>query len=279
MSVGELQDRSAEAARRSRAAPVIVMACAGSVTGRLRSVLSVSGELACTQGTGILPLCHQAVSTWQAVDGGAGAGPAPLAASSVRALCSTLVTAILAREGGSRWCEFTSAAPAAAQTFARLYPQARFLIAYCRADTVMRAVIGASRWGPEGPEFAPFVSACPANPVAALASYWATRTAQQLEFEQAHPGICHRVRVEDLTADDAQAVADISDFLALGDKHTPLPHIQDDDPDLQSGGDLPLDRIPAPLLAQVNELHLGLSYSPVTAAGAHQRQWLPGSRT
>jgi len=278
MSVGELQDRSVEAAGRSRAAPVIVMACAGSGTGRLRSVLSAFSELACSQGTGIVPLCHQAVSTWQLVDGGAAGGLAPLAASSVRALCSTLTTVILAREGGSRWCEFTIAPPAAAQTFARLYPQARFLIAYCRADTVMRAVIGASRWGLEGPEFVPAVSAYPANPVAALASYWATRTAQQLEFEQAHPGICHRVRMEDLTADAAQAVAGINDFLALGGTDPSLPYTHDDHQDPPSGGDLPLDRVPASLLSRVNELHRTLGYPPVPAAVARQGHVPPGSR-
>jgi hypothetical protein len=109
-----------------------------------------------------------------------------------------MVTAILAREGGSRWCEFTSAPPAAVETFARLYPQARFLIVNRRADTTMRAAAGSSRWGLEGPEFAPFVSAHPANPVAALASYLAEHTAQP-GIRRGTPQICHRVRIEDLT--------------------------------------------------------------------------------
>jgi len=270
MSVDQRPARPAEAAASSRNAPVIVMTYAGSGAGQLRSVLSSFPELACTQRTGILPLCHQAVTTWQTADGDAGERVSPLAAASVRALTGGLVTAILAREGGTRWCEFTSAPPAAAGTFARLYPQTRFLITHCRADTAVRAIAGANRWGPEGPEFAPFVSAHPGNPVAAMASYWAAHTAQYLEFEQAHPQACLRIGAGDLTANAAQVLPDISDFLALGKGGVSRSFTQDDGwsrqaEDGAAAAGLPADRIPAPLLAQVNELHRNLGYPPVAA--------------
>lgn len=273
VSIGEPGNRSGEAANTVRNAPVIVMGYAGSGADRLRSVLSAFPELACTQGTGIVPLCHQAVTTWQAVDGRGGEGISPLAATSARSLCSGLVGMILARKGGSRWCEFANASPAAARTFARLYPNSRFLIVHRRADTVTRAIIDSGRWGLEGPEFAPFVSAHPASPVAALASYWAAHTARQLEFEQANPGTCHRVRVEDLTGNTAQALPDISDFLGLDGAHVSPLFTHDDGWNRQGDMDaasaapgLPLDRIPEPLLAQVNDLHRSLGYAPVTDA-------------
>jgi protein-tyrosine sulfotransferase len=212
---GQLSSRPAEAGQTPRNGPIIVMAYAGSGADQLRSVLSTYPELACTQRTGILSLFHHAVTTWQTVDGSAGGGVSPLAAASLRALSAGLMTAVVARHGGRRWCEFTSGATTTAESFARFFPQARFLIVHCRADTVARTVIGSNRWGLEGPEFAPFVSAHPASPVAALASYWAVHTTQQLEFEQAHPEKCHRIRVEDLTSNAAQALLDISDFLAL----------------------------------------------------------------
>lgn len=269
MNIGELGNRSREAGKTARNAPVVVMAYTGSGADQLWSVLSAFPELACTRRTGILPMCHQAVTAWQAVDDRGGDGISPLAASSVKALCSTLVTAILARQGGTRWCEFTSAPPAVARTFVRLYPGARFLIAHRRADTFTRAIIDSGRWGLEGLEFVPFVSAYPASPVAALASYWATHTAQQLEFEQANPGVCQRVRIEDLTENAAHALPDISDFLALDGAHLSPPRWDRNGgtgaPDAALG--LPLDRIPEPLLAQVNDLHRSLGYSPVTAAG------------
>ena len=272
-SIGELGNRSDRAAGTGRNAPVIVITHAGSGADQLRSALSVFPELACTQRTGILPLCHHAVTTWQAIDGTSGDRVSPLAAASLRALSAGLMTAILARQGGRRWCEFTTAAPAAAKSFARICPEARFLIVYCRADTVVRTIIGSSRWGLEGPEFAPYVSAHPGSPVAALASYWAAHTVQQLEFEQANPQVCRRVRIEDLTGDPAQTLPDISDFLGLDDAYAPPSFTRDDrwneqgDPGVAPAvSGLPLDRIPPPLLAQVNDLHRSLGYPPVTGA-------------
>ena len=269
--VRQLPNRVAQTSESSPNGPIVVMAYPGAGADQLRSVLSAFPGLACTQQTGILPLFHHAVTTWQAVDGGGGGGISPLAAASLRALSAGLMTAVLARQGGGRWCEFATAPPAAARSFAELYPQARFLVVHCRAETAAHAIVGSSRWGPEGTEFAPFVSAYPASPVAALASYWVAHAAPQLEFEQAQPGKCLRVRIEGLTANSAQTLLAISDFLALDDSGMPPFFARNDDQAWQAAADaaapgLPIDRIPAPLLARVNELHRSLGYSPVAAA-------------
>jgi hypothetical protein len=268
----ELGNRPHEVTAAARNAPVVVMGYSGSGAERLRSALSWFPELACTQGTGIVPLCHQAVTAWQTVEARDGARVSPLAAASVRALCGGLVTAILAHEGGRRWCELSSAPIAAMQTFVSLYPAARFLIVHRRVDAVVRTVIGSGRWGLEGREFAPYVSAYPASPVAAVVGYWAAHTAEQLEFERANPETCHRVGAGDLAGDAARILPEISDFLALGGESPPPPRILDDDRDgpADPGAPaadplLPLDRIPGPLLARVNDLHHSLGYPPVTA--------------
>jgi hypothetical protein len=61
---------------------------------------------------------------------------------------------------------------------------------------------------PEGPEYAPFVSAYPASSIAALAAYWAAHTRELIALEQSRPARCRRVRYEDLkTASDDQAAA------------------------------------------------------------------------
>jgi hypothetical protein len=250
--------------------PAVVMAYTGSGADRLRSVLAAFPRLTCTAGTGILPLCHHAATTWQLVDGMADGELSPLAVTSVRQLTSVLITAILARGGGSRWCEFAAAPPAAAENFARIYPQTQFLVVHRRADVVIRAITGASRWGLAGPEFAPFVAASPSSTIAALASYWATHTTEQLEFEQAHPRSCLRVRIEDLRADAARAVQDVSKFLAL---ETPdvlswLPGDETGDPaDVAAStaaSRIPREQIPPGLLAQLDELHRVLGYPPFT---------------
>jgi hypothetical protein len=269
MSIRELPHRPADAVQRTQAPAVIVMAYTGSGAARLRSAMSAFPGLTCTGGTGILPLLHTAVTTWQTVDGRDDERFSPLAAASARALSTGLVTAILARDGGSRWCEFTTAPQAAAQTFARLYPQTRFLIVHRRADTMVRAILDASPWGVAGPEFAPFVAAHPASSLAALASYWVTHTTQQLDFERAHHEWCLRVRIEDLAANSAQTLRDISDFVSI-DQAAASPWLTQDkhggqpaDADSPATG-VPLILIPAPLLAQLNDLHRKLGYPPIT---------------
>jgi len=177
-----------------------------------------------------------------------------LGGASARTLGAGLVTAILAGNGGRRWCEFTTAPQAAAETFARRHPQTRFLMVHRRADSVVRAIIDASRWGLAGPEFAPFVSAHPASSVVAPASDWVAHTTQQPDFEQAHRQSCLRVRTEDLTANGEQAVQDIGDLLSLATRDV-SPWLTQDNGASQSAdanppaAGVPLAQIPAPLLA------------------------------
>lgn len=257
----------------ARAHPVIVMACTGSGADRLRSVLSRFPGLTCTSGTGILPLCYNAAAAWQKIDGRDQEGFSPLAAASVRALAGGLVTAILARDGGKRWCEFTSASPAAASAFARLYPGTVFLIVHRQAAALMRAILDANPWGLAGPEFAPFVSASPDSTAAALAGYWVMHTSRLLDFEQAHPRSCLRIRIEDVGANPEQTRLDIGGFLScdIPNASPVLSHGTASDQPVAPAlpaDEIPLGQIPPRLLSQLNDLHSTLGYPPVTAAHA-----------
>jgi hypothetical protein len=70
-----------------RAAPIIVLAHPHCCADGLLSLLSDSGGLACTSGTGVLPLCHQAATVWRRAEGNHPEnGPiSTLAAASMRA--------------------------------------------------------------------------------------------------------------------------------------------------------------------------------------------------
>lgn len=259
MTVRELRPLADRSEAAQRPAPVVVLSYTGTGADALRPALSASGELACTSGTGIVPLCHQAMASWQAVDGSAGGQPSPLAAASVKALCSGLMTVILARDGRRRWCEFCAAPPTVARSFLRLYPQTRFLLVHRRVEAVTRSILDDNRWGLASAEFSPFVAAYPASTVAALASYWAARAASLIEFELAHGASCHRVRIEDLTTDPVAAERDIGEFLGLS---MPMPATgRERQPDRT---EFPLGQIPPPQLARLDELHEALGYEHVS---------------
>jgi hypothetical protein len=230
-------------------------------------------DLACTSGTGILPLCEQAHAAWRNADGRPGQLPSALAISSTRALTDVIITSILAREGKRRWCETCTALPDVAETFLRLYPGTRFVCLYRSCGQVIRAALDASPWGIADPVLAPFIRIHPASTVAAVSAYWVAHTASLLAFERSHPQAALRIRFEDLAVAEQQAGRAVATFLDAGFPGGGLDDAlaEDGQPRPESGtphAELPMAQIPAPLLAQVNELHRDLGYPPVTAARA-----------
>ena len=251
-------------------APVIVLAPAYSGASTLRSLLEGHSDLACTSGTGLLPLCEQAMATWRNADRRPSGPPSSLALATTRALATSLITSILAREGRRRWCEIAAANPEAAETFLRLYPGTRFLCLYRACPGVIRAALDASPWGITDPVFAPFTSRYPANTVASLTAYWVTHTGTLLAFEHEHSQSCLRVRFEDL-AWDPLVRERITSFLGLTDTYSraiPGGHSEPEpaSPDTGLAPDPP-DYLMLPALrARANDLLRQLDY-PVMAAG------------
>jgi sulfotransferase family protein len=249
-------------------APVIVLACPDSGGPRLLSLLSASGELACTSGTGVLPLCDQAAQVWRRVENGSPrAGRlSALAARSIRASIAPLVMHILASSGAQRWCECAVPAPEAAETFLGLFPGTRFVCLHREASQVIRAALARSPWGLAGQAYRSFIAAQPGSTVAALAVYWAAHTEALLAFEADHPDECLRVRFEDLPGAMGDSPAALSSFLGLAATGYPGPPSPREDDHPVPGADaspqaaLPLEQLPPAVLAQVNDLLGQLGY-------------------
>lgn len=263
---------AAERGRAERAAPVIVLTYAYAGARRLQWLLSGHADLACTSGTGLLPLCDQAAATWRQAEGRPEGSLSPLAAASVRALAAGMITAILVRTGARRWCETAIAQQDSAETFLRLFPETRFLCLHRLCPDVIYAALRASPWGLSGPGFAPHVAAHPASTVAAVASYWAAHTRPLLAFERAHSGACLRIRYEDLIAEPDQAASGIRTFLGLAGEEAKLPPATGNDAAAVGadapgcGAEVPVGQFPSPLLAQVNDLLARLDYPLLDAA-------------
>jgi protein-tyrosine sulfotransferase len=241
-------------------APVVVLTYANAGAGRLHSLLARNPGLACTSGTGLLPLCERALRTWQQVE--ERDVPSALALASVRALAGTVITLILAREGRPRWCEIASAPPACAEAFLRVYPDTRFLCLYRHCADVIQAAARADLGGSSDYEFGPFTAADPGHTTAVLAAYWAARTEPMLAFEAAHADACLRVRYEDVVRDPGLAASEIFAFLGLEPGLLAVPAGMDDDARL-AGPPVSVGELPAGLGAQVNDLLNRLSYPPM----------------
>jgi len=267
---------TAAASRPAETAPVIILGYPHSGGQRLLSLLSDNSGLACTSGTGLLPLCSQAATVWRLAeerDGESGHISA-LAAASIRAMVGAMVTQILARVGRDRWCEFAGATEEAAGTFLSLYPAARFVCVHRCFSDVARTAIRASPWGLAGPGYAPFVAAYPGSTLAALAAWWAARTSALLAFEQDHPRQCLRIRCEDLDADQPGTASAMASFLGISDTasqaatnpgHQPEPATRPEPAGTAPEPAIPVAQLPPALLAQVNDLLASLGYPPLTS--------------
>jgi len=246
--------------------PAIVLAYAYSGATRIADLLSGSPCLACTSGTGLLPLCYQAAETWRRIDNRD--GPlSPLAISSIRALADSMITVMLTAAGKARWCEISFSPPIAAQTVLRLYPGTKFLCLHRSCADVIRVGVKANPWGLAGNGLDQFTLAYPGNSAAALAAYWAESTGQLLRFEQANPAACVQVSYENLAARPDQAAQEIFEFLDLPwDSASALGHVETEPAreDCTSMADIemPADLLPGPLRDRVNDLQVRLGYPP-----------------
>lgn len=255
-------------------APVIVLACPDSGGSRLLSLLSASGELACTSGTGVLPLVEQAAGVWRRVENGdpwAGRLSA-LAAKSIRASITPLVMHILAASGSQRWCECAVPAQKGAEAFRDIFPGTRFVCLHRAVDQVIRAAFADSPWGLTEPAYRPFVAVRPGDSVAALTAYWIAHTEALLAFEASNPADCIRVRYEDLPGPMGDIPAALNSFLGLATTNCLVPPVSSEDdhpapgPDTPPSVPLPLEQLPPALLTQANDLLSRLGYPSLHAA-------------
>jgi hypothetical protein len=245
--------------------PIIVFSYAYSGGQRVQDILTASADLACTTGTGIIPLCAAAAQTWHRVEGRAGPAMSRLAVSTVGALVAAQVTAILASAGKPRWCELSTAAASIAAPLLQVLPGTAFICVHRRCPDVIQAAVQDNPWGLGGAGLTPYLLPYAGNSVAALGAYWADSTEELLTFEKAHPDNTHRVRYEDMITQASAAPAALRAWLKLAGSQ---PAVLPDPLDLTSattsagpsGGAFPAEMIPGPLRQRITHLNTELGY-------------------
>jgi len=252
--------------------PVVVVsyACAG--VELLAGVLSGCGGLACTSGTGIVPLCQAGLAAWQRVEG-RGRAPArasELAVRSVRSVAAEMMTVLLARAGARRWCEIALAGAAAAGAFLEVFPSAVFVCFHRGLDGVAHQALRAYPWGLADSPFWAQGSVHPGDSLTAVAAHWAAAAGPLAQFEAAHPEVCLRVRYEDLAADPGVGGRVLSWLGLQAAGQLPGPAAAAGGPGmaapvvLEGPAGVAFGRLPTALLARVNEISAELGYGELT---------------
>ena len=271
--VTAVRGAAARATEASRDGPVVVLTYAHAGAELLRKVLSASPSLECTLGTGVIPLCHSALAAWRAVEGRDAVSSA-LAIKSVRALAGTMITAILADSGASRWCETAAAVPEAATTFLQVFPSTAFLCLHRGFGGVLAEGLKTYPWGLGASPFWPFAGPHPGNSVATIAAFWAACTERLLDFEASNAERCGRVRYEDLAADTNREAAEIYGFLGLGQLSAPgVPRVTADEYPGEAVSAEQLGCMPDWARAKIGDLHSRLGYPPLFGMGGMAADW------
>jgi hypothetical protein len=248
-------------------APVVVLTFSYSGVEILSDFLASSSSLSCTVRTGLLLMCEAAASTWQQIE--RREQLSALAKSSIRALVSSMALARgidsgtrIAGSGTPRWCETAISATSSAETFLRIFPQAKFVCFHRRCDDVISEVIKSNPWGFGKSEFLPYSFADPGNSVATVGAYWTERSRALLDFQLAQPESCLSLRREDLESDAQEQMRMVWSFLGLAPPDAVMQ--QRNEPVVTERlvrSPFPVDRLPPGLRAVINELHARLGYS------------------
>lgn len=270
-ATGGLAGQSADAGRddaKTARGPIVMLAYPHAGAELLAEMLSASQSLEPTSGTGLIPLCHAALSSWQQAEG-RNRPPSALAIKSVRSLATAMVGVIQARTGATRWCETVLAAPEVAGTFLQIFPGATFVCLHRSLRAVLAEGLRTYPLGLGGSPFWPYSGPHPGNSVATITAYWVARTESLLEFESRHTGSCLRVRYEDLATDRDERARELYAQLGLDARDLAVPRRRDDDQfpvEANTAGLWPGEwptRIPPPLLPKLDDLHARLGYAPL----------------
>jgi hypothetical protein len=259
-----------------RTDPVIILSYPHSGGRHLQEILAAGNELACTSGTGIVPMCATAAQVWRRLEGRPETAKAMsrLAVSTVRGLITAQITLILAGTGRTRWCELASISAGVAEPFLQVFPHAGFVSVHRHCLEAVGVGIQASPWGLQGQGLTPYLLAWPGNNVAALAAFWADSTEELLDFERANSGSTCRIRYEDVAAEPAEALLAVRAHLGLSaPARALLPEPSGFPPPsiyapLQEHKTVPMEAvpvaaIPAPLRERIGRLHAELGYPPL----------------
>jgi hypothetical protein len=258
------------------AGPIVVLSYPHGGGELLARALAASPGLTCTRASGLLPLCHGALATWQQVEGRE--THSPLAVKSVRSLVAGMWVSLQAGTGAARWTEFAYASAAVAGSFLQVFPDAAFACVHRRLPAVIAEVSDAYPWGLGSSPAWRYAARYPGDSLAAITEYWVACTSDLLDFEAAHPRSCIRVRDEDLASQPAHAAAILD---RLGTTASPGPARLDQGAEERgrdgteppaAGRPPPLGQLPPQLLTRAGDLHVRLGYPPLQPESGTARQ-------
>ncbi len=271
--------------------PVFILTMARSGSTLLRFILDAHPSLCCPPELSVAATAAHLAHLWTVAEGVLSpAMPTSLAEgqltdharAAIREAIQAPLVPYMAERGATRWCDKSLDGLLFARVAAALWPRAQFICLYRHCMDVIASGLEACRWGPDAFGFEEFAPQFPGNSVAAIGACWADMTAKIIDFEKEYPGRSLRVRYEDLVADTEDVAGRIFGFLGvpavpgISRSCFAVAHDANGPGDAKiwftaavsaesvgRGREVPADRLPAHVRADVNRALSELGYGEV----------------
>lgn len=276
---------------RGAAGPVFVLTVARSGSTLLRFILDAHPDLCCPPELGVAATCARLAHVWSVTEGAPSAvlptalGEGQVSGRAVAAIRSAIESALAAymkERGATRWCDKSLDGALWAGVVAAIWPDAQFICLYRHCMDVVASGLEACRWGLDSFGFEVYAPQYPGNSVAAAGACWADTTTKMIDFEKRHPDRTLRVRYEDLVTGPEDVASHMFGFLGVADvpgisrSCFAVAHEANGPGDakiwftsrvssgsLGRGMEVPGDRLPPPLRAEINTALRELGYAEV----------------
>jgi protein-tyrosine sulfotransferase len=201
------------------------------------------------------------------------------AKAAIRAAATAPMHHYCAREGKRIYCDKSLDSVYCLEAVRQVFPETRHILLFRHVLDTVASGVEASPWGFNAYGYTQFIQRSPENFVAALVSYWVSHVDAALRWQEAHPGLCHCVRYEDLVTSPGPVVAKLCAFLHVDYDATVLTRALSHERSAKGPGDykvtftstldprsighgkrVPVDMVPPPLLEAANEKLKALGY-------------------
>lgn len=134
--------------------------------------------------------------------------------SEVRRIVMELMDSYICAKDKSLWCEKTPSNVNNLKLLGRVFPDAKYICLYRNCMDVVHSHIEANREG-WYPDLVRYIHRNPENVIDAMVESWTDKTSQILEFEQANPENCFRLKYESLVLKPVETLGPLFEFLGV----------------------------------------------------------------
>lgn len=199
--------------------PVFILSCERSGSTLLRVIIDTHPEIACPPQLNLGRACEHLYdlvyySIGQTYKGDTESDRHQWVISEIGEMIGSVMQRYVDNKKKKRWCEKTTLNINAIKMLSEIFPNAKYICLYRYSMDVIHSCL---KFNPLGfmSELSPYVRNRPENLVEAMALNWLDKNEKIIEFEEANPDKCFRVRYEDIVMQSNETLKSMFRFIGV----------------------------------------------------------------